>query len=98
MLKSEPNTRLLEEPCAEQIASVEPENVAGLAKEITSKNRLDPVSFLVHAVFILSGVSALIYQLVWQRSLMLIYGSNVESVAMVVAAFMMGLGLGSIAG
>jgi len=49
-------------------------------------------------VFVFSGISALIYQLVWQRMLLMIYGSNVESVAMVVAAFLMGLGLGSLAG
>lgn len=54
-----------------------------------------PVLF---GVFVLSGISALIYQIVWQRSLLLIYGSNVESVAMVVAAFLMGLGIGSVAG
>jgi len=53
---------------------------------------------ILHGVFILSGISALIYQLVWQRSLLTIYGSNVESVAMVVAAFLAGLGIGSIAG
>lgn len=49
-------------------------------------------------VFVLSGVSALIYQMVWQRSLLTIYGSNVESVAMVVTAFLTGLGIGSLAG
>jgi hypothetical protein len=47
---------------------------------------------------VLSGISALIYQLVWQRALLTIYGSNVESVAMVVAAFLAGLGIGSLAG
>lgn len=49
-------------------------------------------------VFVVSGVSALIYQMVWQRMLLMIYGSNSESVAMVVAAFLMGLGIGSLAG
>lgn len=53
---------------------------------------------LLFGIFILSGISALIYQLVWQRSLLLIYGSNVESVAMVVAAFLCGLGVGSLVG
>lgn len=53
---------------------------------------------ILHGVFILSGVSALIYQLVWQRALLTIYGSNVESVAMVVAAFLTGLGIGSLLG
>lgn len=56
------------------------------------------VSAVVHAVFVLSGASALLYQLIWQRSLLVFYGSNTESVAMVVAAFLLGLGLGSLAG
>jgi spermidine synthase len=59
----------------------------------------DPaVSLVVHVVFVFSGIAALLYQLVWQRSLMVIYGSNVESVAMVVSAFLVGLGLGSLVG
>jgi predicted membrane-bound spermidine synthase len=53
---------------------------------------------LLFAVFTVSGISALIYQMIWQRALFTIYGCNVESVAMVVAAFMVGLGLGSLAG
>lgn len=53
---------------------------------------------ILHGVFILSGVSALIYQMVWQRALLTIYGSNVESVAMVVAGFLAGLGIGSLLG
>lgn len=56
------------------------------------------VAWTLHLVFILSGVAALLYQLIWQRSLMMIYGSNIESVAMVVSAFLVGLGLGSLAG
>lgn len=56
------------------------------------------VSVMIHVVFVISGVSALLYQLIWQRSLLMLYGSNTESVAMVVTAFMLGLGLGSLAG
>ncbi len=55
-------------------------------------------SVMVHLVFIISGISALLYQLIWQRSLLMLYGSNTESVAMVVTAFMLGLGFGSIVG
>jgi predicted membrane-bound spermidine synthase len=69
---------------------------ADSTKQVASRPLMLP--FVVHGVFIISGVSALLYQLVWQRSLMMIYGSNVESVAMVVSAFMVGLGLGSLAG
>src|SRR5215469_2817336 len=52
----------------------------------------------VYLLFFLSGFPALIYQIVWQRTLFAIYGVNVESVTMVVSAFMLGLGLGSLAG
>jgi spermidine synthase len=53
---------------------------------------------LIGVLFFFSGFPALIYQIVWQRALFLIYGVNVESVAVVVAAFMLGLGLGSLVG
>jgi predicted membrane-bound spermidine synthase len=49
-------------------------------------------------IFTLSGISALLYQLIWQRALLTIFGSNIESVTIVVSAFMLGLGLGSLAG
>jgi predicted membrane-bound spermidine synthase len=49
-------------------------------------------------VFMASGFAALLYQVVWQRSLFAIYGINIESVTVVVTAFMLGLGFGSLAG
>jgi len=52
----------------------------------------------IYAVFFLSGFAALLYQIVWQRALYAIYGINIESVTMVVTAFMLGLGLGSLGG
>jgi spermidine synthase len=53
---------------------------------------------LLYALFFFSGFPALIYQLTWQRSLFRIFGVNTESVTIVVTAFMLGLGLGSLAG
>jgi spermidine synthase len=50
------------------------------------------------ALFFFSGFPALIYQLTWQRSLFRVFGVNTESVTIVVTAFMLGLGIGSIAG
>ena len=50
------------------------------------------------ALFFVSGMPALIYQIAWQRSLFAIYGINIESVTVVVTAFMLGLGLGSMVG
>src|ERR1700729_3876535 len=49
-------------------------------------------------LFFCSGMPALIYQIVWQRVLFSIYGVNAESVAVIVSAFMLGLGLGSLLG
>jgi len=54
--------------------------------------------FVLYPVFLVSGFAALLYQLVWQRSLFRIYGTNMESITLVVTAFMLGLGLGSLAG
>ena len=48
--------------------------------------------------FLLSGASALIYQVSWQRILFLQTGVGVASVSLIVAAFMAGLGLGSYLG
>src|ERR1700693_5685200 len=49
-------------------------------------------------VFFCSGMPALIYQIVWQRALFAMYGVNAQSVAVVVTAFMLGLGIGSLVG
>jgi spermidine synthase len=53
---------------------------------------------LLCGLFFCSGMPALVYQIVWQRALFAIYGVNAESVAVVVSAFMLGLGLGSLVG
>jgi len=53
---------------------------------------------LLGLLFLLSGFAALVYQVVWQRSLFAIYGVNIESVTIVVTAFLLGLGLGSLFG
>jgi spermidine synthase len=59
-------------------------------------SRTEPV--LLSTLFLCSGMPALIYQIVWQRVLFSIYGVNSQSVAVVVSAFMLGLGLGSLLG
>jgi spermidine synthase len=52
----------------------------------------------LYLVFLASGFAALLYQVVWQRALFGIFGINIESVTIVVTAFMLGLGLGSLTG
>ena len=49
-------------------------------------------------LFLISGFSALIYQVVWQRTLFVTFGINSESVTVIVSVFMFGLGMGSLMG
>jgi predicted membrane-bound spermidine synthase len=58
-------------------------------------NRPSGVPALVAAAFFVSGAAGLVYQVAWQRILALHSGVGIYSVAMIVAAFMAGLGLGS---
>lgn len=51
-----------------------------------------------YVLFFVSGIPALLYQIVWERALFTFYGVNIESVTITVTAFMVGLGIGSIAG
>lgn len=50
---------------------------------------------LASLLFFISGVPALVYQMAWQRILALHSGVGLYSVAMIVALFMAGLGIGS---
>ena len=53
---------------------------------------------LLYLIFLLSGGAAILYQLVWQRALFTVYGTSSDSVTVIVTVFMLGLGLGGLAG
>jgi predicted membrane-bound spermidine synthase len=65
---------------------------------VIKKDSVLSIEKVILVLFFFSGFPALIYQLVWQRALFGIFGVNIESVTIVVTAFMLGLGLGSMAG
>jgi predicted membrane-bound spermidine synthase len=52
----------------------------------------------LYAVFALSGFSALVYQVSWQRMIGLFSGSDSVSSAIVVGSFLLGIGAGSLLG
>ena len=56
------------------------------------------VHAVVFALFFTSGFAALLYQVIWQRVLAIFSGADVYSVTIIVAAFMGGLGIGSVTG
>lgn len=49
-------------------------------------------------LFLLSGIAAMIYQIVWQRTLFTAFGVNIESITIIVSLFMFGLGVGALFG
>jgi spermidine synthase len=49
----------------------------------------------LYVLFFLSGASGLIYQIVWVRELGNVFGNTVHSASLVIAVFMLGLGVGS---
>ena len=51
--------------------------------------------FFVFTLFFISGACGLIYEVVWSRMMMLIFGRSVLAVGTVLAAFMWGIALGS---
>src|SRR3954468_6744267 len=52
-------------------------------------------SGLLYFLFFCSGISGLIYQVVWVREFGNVFGNTVYSASLVIAVFMLGLGVGS---
>jgi spermidine synthase/tetratricopeptide (TPR) repeat protein len=50
---------------------------------------------LAYFLFLLSGATALCYEVAWTRHLVLVFGSTTLAVALILAAYMLGLALGS---
>ena len=51
---------------------------------------------LVVLVFVASGAAGLMYQVVWARQLVLVFGDTTEAIGTIVTAFLAGLGLGGL--
>ncbi len=60
------------------------------AEEISSKHLK-----IIALLFFLSGASSLIYQVIWTRQMVFVFGSSTFASATVISAFMAGLALGS---
>lgn len=69
----------------------EPRHLADAGAQSLAVRRLAPLFFV-------SGAAALVYQICWQRLLFTALGVDIESVTLIVSVFMLGLGLGALAG
>ncbi len=50
---------------------------------------------MVYLIFFISGISGLVYQVIWIRQFGLVFGNTIYSSSIVIGTFMLGLGLGS---
>src|SRR5256885_11782890 len=75
-----------------QAAGTSPPPVFSSSRPSLSQSR---AALIYRTLFFLSGVSGLVYQLLWIRLLYQAFGSTIQSVTTVVAAYMGGLGLGA---
>lgn len=64
----------------------------------SSQRKLTESPEYIAILFFFSGFSALVYQIVWQRILFTAYGVDSESITIIVSVFMLGLGIGALAG
>ena len=47
------------------------------------------------AIFVLSGAAGLIYEIVWSRQLVLVFGNTTQAVSAILAGFFGGMAIGS---
>ena len=69
----------------------------------SNQKKTDPGSYnfiysIIFSCFLLSGISALIYEVVWTRMLTYVFGGTTLAVSTVLTAFLGGLALGSYLG
>ena len=50
------------------------------------------------AIFVLSGAAGLVYEIVWSRQLVLVFGNTTQAVSAILAGFFGGMAIGSVLG
>ena len=56
------------------------------------------ISVLIYAIFVLSGAAGLIYEVVWARQLVLVFGNTTQAVSAILTGFFGGMAMGSVVG
>jgi spermidine synthase len=88
-------------------AAGDPEDVpavdgAGTASDLGAsggaRTRSGTFDAVVPLLFMASGAAGLIYQVVWTRELVLVFGNTTQAIVTTVTAFLAGLGIGSLLG
>src|SRR3982750_3797422 len=63
-----------------------------------TKVRMDSSSSMVLLMFVLSGAAGLIYEVVWARQLVLVFGNTTQAVSAILTGFFGGMAVGSVVG
>ncbi len=84
-------------PAAARRQTVSGSGGAGRGRTASVTRSVAPLAAVV-ALFVVSGATALIYEVIWTRSLTLFFGKTVQAASAVLAAYMAGLALGSLMG
>src|SRR4051812_50169581 len=53
---------------------------------------------LVYLIFVLSGAAGLIYEVVWARQLVLVFGNTTQAISAILTGYFGGMALGSVIG
>ena len=72
--------------------------MSSVAVRLPEEGRRPLAEPLVVGVFVVSGAAGLMYQVIWSRQLVLVFGNTTEAIGTIVTAFMAGLGLGGLVG
>lgn len=87
------------------VAALAAENASRLAERLagrTSFNRVtrgtNPTRAAIYAIFILSGAAGLMYEVVWARQLVLVFGNTTQAVSAILTGYFGGLAIGSVVG
>jgi spermidine synthase len=72
--------------------------MSSVAVRFPEEGRRPVAEPLVVGVFVVSGAAGLMYQVIWSRQLVLVFGNTTEAIGTIVTAFMAGLGLGGLVG
>src|SRR2546429_4959573 len=72
--------------------------MSSVAVRLPEEGRPPLAASLVVGVFVVSGAAGLMYQVIWSRQLVLVFGNTTEAIGTIVTAFMAGLGLGGLVG
>ncbi len=62
-----------------------------------SYKEFSPLSLrlVIYLLFLLSGIAALIYEILWTKQFVPVFGNSAYAISIVLVAFMAGLGIGS---